>query len=265
MPEQQSGRVLDSVATLACGNPVRLHLDNGDTYEATVSKTNLATPGKGASSHGLLDYAFWAADGHVEDGPLPNDDLAVFGQWQTGEDPPLEVSVLDPTDEDAENRQVLGKLSKVERVETDGGQTAAENADDLSFADLAENATAGDANASRDSALQYVAIDLLEAGVEDQDEHLSELEESVEDAAATAFRDGVRVAAIGGEQKAAEWAIDQILDDVDTDSAVGKRFAERLCQKEGHIAQAYDAALTEAKRAPERELNEAVVEWTEVV
>lgn len=134
MPDQQSQSVLDSLATLTRGSSVRLHLESGDVYEATVSKTNLTLPDEDVDEderdYGVVNYGFWAADSHVEDGPLPKDDLGVVGEWWSDEAvPEFDLTVWDPTDEDVDNRQMLGTLSEVERVETDGGQQTIETDD----------------------------------------------------------------------------------------------------------------------------------------
>lgn len=119
---QQSRSVLDSLATLSRGDFVSLHLDSGESYEACVSKTSLSVPDEDAPA-GVVNYAFWAAEGHVEDGDLPKDDLAVVAEWSADEETPdFDLSVWDPEEDAPENRQTLGTLERVERVERDGGQ-----------------------------------------------------------------------------------------------------------------------------------------------
>ncbi len=130
--EGESSELVDSLATLSKGNQVRLTLDAGKTYEATVSKTNLTLPQED-EDYGVVNYAFWAADSHVKNGDLPKDDLGIVVEWTDERPEEFELTVWDPTEDDVDNRQSLGTLNRVERIETDGGQAVNANATDAAI------------------------------------------------------------------------------------------------------------------------------------
>lgn len=137
MADQASRSVLDSLAMLARGSHIHLTLESGEAYGATVSKTNITLPGEDRE-YGVVDYAFWVDTAHVEDGDLPDDDLAVHAEWTDEQPAEFELTVLDPTDDDPENRRALGTLDRVERVETDGGRVAADDhGESITAADIA--------------------------------------------------------------------------------------------------------------------------------
>jgi len=109
--------IVETIRSLERDEEVVLHLDTDKAYQATV--TDVLVDGLGdppATGHVLVNIALRAYDTHVGT-DLDEDDLAVFGSWDAGDDPVLEVSVWSPTEEDVNARETLGTLARLERLE----------------------------------------------------------------------------------------------------------------------------------------------------
>lgn len=133
---------------------------------------------------------------------------------------------------------------------------------------------AGDASISRDSALQYVAVDILEAGgdTDAQEGLLEPVEAEIREHWEEVARDAISAAFIAGPTKGAETAIREIRDrleyqDVPDEHRDEVRTAveKRLDQKRHQLEDVFDEILTDAQRRAMEDSEQAVVEWGPVV
>lgn len=130
------------------------------------------------------------------------------------------------------------------------------------------------ADESRDSALQYVAADILEAGgdAEAQEELLQPVEEEIRAHYETAVRDGIDVAFRTDPETGAEKAINTLRDRLTFEdvpephrSEVREAVEQRLSEKQEQLAERYWEAMDDAKHEAVRDGKRDLLDWGAVV
>lgn len=132
----------------------------------------------------------------------------------------------------------------------------------------------GSAAESRDSALQYVAADILEAGgdTDAQEALLDPVEAEIREHWEVVGRNAISAAFVAGPQKGAETAIRELRDRLEYEDVPDEHVDEvrtavekRLDQKRHQLESVFDEILTDARRRAEEDTKQAVVEWGPVV
>lgn len=134
--------------------------------------------------------------------------------------------------------------------------------------------TAPPAYDSRDSALQYVAIDLLENGfdADDQRELLEPVETEMRRWLDSALHDGMRRAFRSGADEGAEYAIEYLIDQMSFEDvpgehrdAVEREVTERLREKKRQLAEVYEDLMEDVLRKAQVIPEDEIVNWGPVV
>ena len=127
---------------------------------------------------------------------------------------------------------------------------------------------------SRDSALQYVSIDLLESGfgADEQRELLEPVESEMRRWLDSALHDGMRRAFRSGADEGAEFAIEFLIDQMSFDEVpaelrdgVEQDVTERLREKKAPLAEVYEDLMEDVLRKAQTIPEDEIVNWGPVV
>lgn len=131
-----------------------------------------------------------------------------------------------------------------------------------------------DAGDSNDSALQYVAVDLLESGFspDEQRRLLDPVERALKSWTGAALRDGLRVAVVMNCERGAKSAINTILEKVEFEDVpeehrddIERLVETRLREKESHLENEYADLINRIMGMAEDELEDQIGDWVAVV
>lgn len=133
---------------------------------------------------------------------------------------------------------------------------------------------AGSAANSRDSALQYVAGDILESGgdTDAQEALLDPVEEELREHWDTVAHEGVRAAFSHSPWKGAEKVVEDLKERLEYEEVPDEHLDEvrtavekRLDQKRDQLERTFDLIVSNAKRQAVSEAEEDVIDWVTVV
>lgn len=130
------------------------------------------------------------------------------------------------------------------------------------------------AASSKDSALQYVAIDLKESGVppEKQEEFLEPIDQELRDARREALVEGLHIAFQKSSEDGAEAAIRRLIESIDW-SVVDETYREdiqslvekRLREKQIQLARTYEDLVTDTKQRAVMDSEDTLFDWEAIV